>query len=336
MNVIQPKMNHSHDAQPGAAPRRPLRDTLVLLLKLGGSAGLLWLVLRSMDPRAVAASLRTASVPLLALALASAMANVPLGAVRWWLVLKGIGRAEAPLPRGSLGPIISLYWLGFLFSQVLPASAGDGMRVWLTVRRGYRLQAALNSVVLERVTMLLGLFLIVAATQPLLTRRIGATGWDWLPALGLLGGLGGVGLLLLPERITARLTGRRLFRLLAPLSADTRRLAGSSWAVPLLVMTLLVHLNLIVFGALIGMALDLRLSFADYVLFIPLVVLATILPISISGWGVREGLLVVLLGRVGIADHDALAMSVLVGAFSMASSLPGLAIWWRTGMRRGG
>jgi glycosyltransferase 2 family protein len=47
-------------------------------------------------------------------------------------------------------------------------------------------------------------------------------------------------------------------------------------------------------------------------------------PISIAGWGVREGVMVGVLGGIGIGAEHALALSVAVGATSLANGLIGV------------
>jgi glycosyltransferase 2 family protein len=65
------------------------------------------------------------------------------------------------------------------------------------------------------------------------------------------------------------------------------------------------------------------------------VVLITILPISVAGFGVREGVLIFVLGVFGVPAHDALAVSILIFATSVLA--PGLAgavvegVWWLRG-----
>jgi uncharacterized membrane protein YbhN (UPF0104 family) len=135
-------------------------------------------------------------------------------------------------------------------------------------------------------------------------------------------------MLMLADRLTIRLSHWRLIRSLAKLSVDTKRVVFSVWALPLALVGILTHLNLVLAAALLGSALSLPLSFPDYLAFIPLVTVAMILPISLSGWGVREGVLVALLGTVSIPAQNALAFSLLFGACVAVSSLPGLAVWW--------
>src|SRR5258708_2827328 len=71
----------------------------------------------------------------------------------------------------------------------------------------------------------------------------------------------------------------------------------------------------------------------DFIVLIPLVTLITLVPISIGGWGVREGALVVLLGGIGVPSAAALALSILFGLSSIVVSIPGAIFWWTSGYR---
>ena len=69
-----------------------------------------------------------------------------------------------------------------------------------------------------------------------------------------------------------------------------------------------------------GLGLDVSLPAMAWVRSV--VVLFTVLPISIGGLGVREGVLVLVLGSYGVASSDALALSILVFAATILA--PGL------------
>ena len=90
---------------------------------------------------------------------------------------------------------------------------------------------------------------------------------------------------------------------------------------------LLSNLNFVVGIALLGHALHVQASAWDYLAFVPLVILASTLPISFGGWGVREGALVALFHTVGVSASSALAVSVMTGTFSALAGLPGLCVW---------
>jgi hypothetical protein len=83
----------------------------------------------------------------------------------------------------------------------------------------------------------------------------------------------------------------------------------------------------IVSAWLAARALALDVSLLDCLLLIPPIVMLTMLPISIAGWGVRESAMVVGFGFLGVAAPDALALSVAFGLVQIAVGLPGGAVW---------
>ncbi len=60
---------------------------------------------------------------------------------------------------------------------------------------------------------------------------------------------------------------------------------------------------------------------------LPAVLLAASLPVSIAGWGVREGGMVVGLGLLGIATSDAALVSVFFGLLQLAFGAAGGLAW---------
>jgi hypothetical protein len=89
-------------------------------------------------------------------------------------------------------------------------------------------------------------------------------------------------------------------------------------------LSLLTHLNIAIACLWLGKAIGLHLGILDYVFYISLVTLITSLPVSIGGWGIREGAVVALFGNAGVLAHSALAFSILFGLSVGAISLVGL------------
>jgi uncharacterized membrane protein YbhN (UPF0104 family) len=59
----------------------------------------------------------------------------------------------------------------------------------------------------------------------------------------------------------------------------------------------------------------------------PGVLLVSMLPISLGGWGVREHAMVVAFGLVGVPADAALSASILYGLCLLIASLPGGVLW---------
>jgi hypothetical protein len=75
--------------------------------------------------------------------------------------------------------------------------------------------------------------------------------------------------------------------------------------------------------ALLGMSLDLGIPLGDYFVIVPLVDLISVLPISISGIGVREGAYVGLLYLLGVRTPAGLAFGIMGFLVVTAASLLG-------------
>jgi len=70
-------------------------------------------------------------------------------------------------------------------------------------------------------------------------------------------------------------------------------------------------------------AMGIPLTLMDCLLVTPPVVLLSAVPISIAGWGVREGVMVASLSMIGVTSENALAISVLLGFTMLANGLLG-------------
>jgi hypothetical protein len=66
----------------------------------------------------------------------------------------------------------------------------------------------------------------------------------------------------------------------------------------------------------------------DLLLFVPLLYLAILLPLSFNGIGIRESVFVMFASSWGIASADAVAFSLTVFALNLAGSLVGGIIYW--------
>jgi len=64
---------------------------------------------------------------------------------------------------------------------------------------------------------------------------------------------------------------------------------------------------------------------AAALVLVPLVLLSMLIPLTIGGWGLREGAAVALLPVAGTTTAEALAASVAFGLAILVGSLPGLA-----------
>jgi uncharacterized membrane protein YbhN (UPF0104 family) len=300
-----------------------LKSLTAFAAKLLFTGGMLWLVLRQVDIAALRATFAAMNWALLGAGVLQMLLVPFLGGWRWKLVLSAM-RAE-----GRIWPLSRLFWIGLLFSQVLPSSAGgDVVRVYMMWRGGTSLRVAFNSVALERASMLITLIAFVALLMLLLASRVVVAELAWVAPALLIASIVGLVVLMSADRFLKHLPDLRVVRVVAGLSADARRvyLSGCGWR--LIAVCLITLLNGSIASWWMGLSLGLPLSLADYLVFIPVVTIVTLVPVSVGGWGVREGALIALLGLVGVSSHMALAFSVVFGFVGIVASLPAFGFLW--------
>ncbi|MBU6449182.1 MAG: flippase-like domain-containing protein [Rhodospirillales bacterium] len=299
-----------------------LRGNAAFFAKLAISLGAFWLALHRVNTSAVITSFSRINWGYFAVALALSILMPILGGIRWWLVCKAIGC------RARLGNLVRVFWAGMAMNQIMPAAMSDGLRVLLLVRRGYGAGEAASTIVLERAAMIFALLGMVVVTTPLIGATVTRGFPKWIPLAMLGAGTVGFSALLFADRNWGRRGTWRIIAVIAALSTHIRRILTSRQGGVLLISCLVSNLNFVAAGILLGIALGLAVPPLEWLVAIPLVVVVTVLPISIGGWGMREGLLVALLGAASVPVAQALTFSILFGALSAASSLPGLAFLW--------
>ena len=210
---------------------------------------------------------------------------------------------------------------------------GDAVKVWRASRiGGLTLTAALSSVMLERVVTLLGLVLLVTLVEPFLFDRIGDNPAVYVFPLLTVGGIAGVVVLMLLDRLPERWRRWKIVNALAEVAADSRALfLRLRPAVLTLFLGILGPVNLSMAMWFLLRGLGAETSLLDCVTLVPPVILLMTLPISISGWGVREGAMVTAFGFIGVSPEATLVASFIFGLMTMAVAVPGGAVWLASG-----
>ena len=109
---------------------------------------------------------------------------------------------------------------------------------------------------------------------------------------------------------------------------DASALFRSGWTA---VYTVCISVFIHSIGALcvwiLALELGLNINYIIVLAFLPLISLAQIIPVSIAGWGVREGAVVSLFALMGLDPSISLVVSLLWGtSIVLAAVLSGL-IW---------
>lgn len=299
---------------------------IVLMLKILVSGWLIWMLVDRIDLEVARDKILGAEAYYLWLAFLVTIAQIWICVIRWRAVLTAI---DATL---SFVEGLRIYLIGFFFNQALPSSVGgDAVRIYSTYKRGLPLSSAINGVMLERVATVLGLIILIVVTSPLLIDRVGGEETAWVvlsvSVLGA-GGLAGLIILMFLNQLPSVISHWPLISGLGILAVDTRQVfLNPVNAVKALGWSLAGHANIALVVFLLGLSLNLQITFLDCMILMPPVMLIITLPISIAGWGVREGAMVAGLGLIGIPGEEALVLALMFGIVGVLMGVPGSIIW---------
>lgn len=230
----------------------------------------------------------------------------------------------------GLGRVLRLTWIGHFFNQVLPSGfAGDAARAWLAVRAGVPLGLAVRSIVCDRFLGLLALVALIACTtlamSPPGNRVLPGQDGFRLIAAATLAGL--VVLAIAGEPLARQLARWPRARPLAALLRDLQHVVVSRSAVATVALAVFAHALGAFAVAVAAAGMGIALGPAAALFVVPAVLLVAMAPVSVAGWGVREGAMIVGLGFVGVAAADALALSLVFGLLQVATGIAGGVLW---------
>jgi len=303
-----------------------LTRAVLLLLKVLISVGLIWFAFAKIDLGSAWDTLRGISPAAVGLAIVLLTMQMAITALRLRTLLRAHGISY---PFAAAFDVIII---GSFFSQTLISFVGgDAMRVWRLVRHGISVGTAAKSVFLDRVAGFGGLFVLLLAATPFLATIIRSPEMLAGQLLIVVLALGGVAGIFVLRRFTACLPQWKWLRPAREV-VDTGLQIWRSKQGALLVagLSVAVHLTNVLILYVIALGLGIELRFIDGLLLFPTVLFISMLPISVSGWGVREGAMIAGLSLVGVPAHQSLALSVCFGLCSAAISLPGGLVWLLT------
>ncbi|MBE0621683.1 MAG: flippase-like domain-containing protein [Burkholderiales bacterium] len=296
------------------------------MAKLLISTVLVTLILKSTDANGVGSRLLETNIRFIVL-FAGLMALLPLlSAMRWSLLIR--------LASGHVGftNAYRVVMIGNFVGQLLPVIGADAMRVWYAHRLGVSLGPAINSVVLDRVVALGGMLLLVLISLPWLWAIVPAWFFGWIAGLLLATLAGGLMLPALANSLPQSWERWRLVRAGKKLMiASNDLLSHKPSLVYVLGLSLVTHLSIAVLVFGIARMAGVPVELGECFLLIPLVMLVAAIPVSVAGWGVREGAMVIAFGFINVSPGDALLVSVLFGLVVVISSFPGAVFWMTMG-----
>lgn len=308
-----------------------MRRALFLLIKIAISGILLYLALNWVNIGTVASRLSQIDSRWIMLGLLVPLAQTALLSGRWQAILSQCG-ADLPLRQ-----LFHICMIALFFNQTLPSSVGgDAMRIW-HVGRQTNWRTATYSVLVDRVVGVTALALLVTLCLPWTMELVRSpVGRSALLLIGL--GCIGAGFVFVGlawERLQFLQRWAPTRHLAATASVAVGILRTPRAMLRIFGLSFLIHglTAVIAWCAARSVGAQLPLVYALF-LVLPVILIATV-PISVAGWGVREGAMVAAFGYAGLSPDDGLIVSLLFGASYLAIGAIGGLMWIATTRRSG-
>ena len=290
------------------------RQNLSQILKWIVSIAILCVLLWSFDAGTLVHSFLNANVPLLCMALAIGFASICLSVYRWQASL-AVQDIQVPF-RILLSSTLVSGFLGFL----LPSFGEDAVRGYdlykYSSRKGVNIAA---SILFERICGLLGQVIIGGVALAYFHERISnRTVVHSVIGLYLCVVFA---LFVVFSSTLSRLmvSGLERIRLLSGIAEKVSALTAAvhlyrnhlgAW-VSVLGISLVFQFAGFLYFFVIAKALAIDVGLSTFILLVPIVTILSLLPISVGGLGVKEGLFVVLFTQLGVTRESAFLTSAM-------------------------
>jgi uncharacterized protein (TIRG00374 family) len=299
-----------------------------IVLKFSITAALIYWLLSGIDYHSVSVIFSKVSIVIIFSAIGVHLLAFLLGGIRWWLMLRSTKISI------SLAKILPSYYLGLFFNNILPTSmGGDVVRLLHLNVRGLDAKALLASIIADRIVgliMILSMGVVCMFFSSDINLDDNVLVYALVIALGI---VSGVALLVSPwlgsslERWQNRYRNTRVRRGLLEVITLCHSYRSKPGLIFLAAVISLVMQSLIIFAYyMLGHSISVGLTLTTYFVVIPVVFIATSLPISIGGLGIREGVLVGLLIVLQVDKQMAVSLSLLYLAVLWLSTAPGAAV----------
>jgi uncharacterized protein (TIRG00374 family) len=288
---------------------------LILLVKLTISSLLLYIVLSKTGIEKVWSTLKEISIPAFIGAMLLYIFAQFISTLRWkFFIPHALGVRK----------LFSLYLIGSFFNTLLPGIIGGdavkGFYLYQATRNG---SVTLGSIFMDRYSGLVVLILICVLALPFGFGYFQGSRIVWLVPLIALAFII-ASFLIFGLRLGQRITLISNFYHYFHTYRNQKDIIAKS-----LLLSVIVHFAGILSVYVLAHGFKQNIPFTALLVFIPLIVLFSTIPISISGLGMREGAYVVLLGLINVKPEVATAISLSWFLAIATASLLGLVEYLR-------
>ena len=294
---------------------------IILIGKLLISFGLIYFLISKIGGRIIIDHVSRLNPLIFITACGAYLFMIWLSSVRWNLLIPH---------KIKTSKLFSIYMIGSFFNTYMPGIiGGDAVKAYYLSKElkslgvegnspTHELSIAIASVFMDRYIGFTAILFISMAAFPLAFAYLDGTPVRWLMPIVLVVFTGG-SIVIFKFRIGERI--KFLFRVYEYFHLYSRKRDVLLKAFIYSVILQGLNIGVVYF---LSRGLSLEISFFHIVVFLPIIILISFIPVSISGIGLREGAFIILLGTAGVSPEMSVALSLVWFLSYVIASLVGL------------
>ena len=302
-----------------------LKKTPIFLLKILISSSLIFFIFRSIDFNRILTVLGDIDYRYFLTALIITTVNLIIGAYRWKVILK-VGEIDLQFKN-----ILSLYFVGFFFNTFVPGNIGGDILRGYDVRQvSGKSKESFISVLMDRFIALFSLVL-VCLVSCFFSKQVIANKGIFFFILGFFS-ISSLALIFFLNSNIMRKFGFVL-KIFNHRNMDAKIKEAyhhildykgrKDIIVPVFLISVFSHIVLILSIYILSLSISSTVSIKYFFLFVPIIIFLSMIPITISGLGIREGGFAYFFAIVGMPKESALLISLLLFTLLVLNGLFG-------------
>ncbi len=302
-----------------------MRSRIFTLIKVTITALLFVYIFRKIDFHQFGATLRNARLDILIGAFLVLWIAHFICIYRWRILMRPL------MPIQSLSSLFGIYCIGLFFNLTFPTVVGgDVVKMYYAGKPSKSFAQSFAATFLDRDAGMLAMMVIACAAilvYPVNVPRVPVSFIIWGAFAAFIAGNIGI----FDPRFHRMLTGILHRMGLSKIAAKVDTISNAFQIMGkhkgILILSLMISFinQLLVISVTWIMALGLQIHVPlwYYLIFVPVISLITMIPISLNGMGLREYSFVSLFGAVGILPASSIALGLISSIMLILSSLPG-------------
>jgi len=282
-------------------------------------------IFRKIDFNQFGATLRNARLDILAIAFLVLWIGHYICIYRWRMLMRPL------MPVLTLNQLFGIYCIGLFFNLTFPTVVGgDVVKMYYAGRPSKSFAQSFAATFLDRDAGMLAMMIIACSAilvYPVIVPRVPVPFIIWSAFFVFVLGNAGIFSLYCHRILTGLLRRIRLSKIAVKVDmiSNAFQIMGKHKGVLLGSLIISIVNQLLVIGVTWTMALGLRIHVSPvyFLIFVPVVTLISMIPISLNGMGLREYAFMSLFGALGVPAASCIALGVLSSVVTILSSLPG-------------